>query len=352
MEASKPKSFEITEEDFLSTVLNFNSKSYLCYFTNVNKEKIKIRIFSNDFSNKYEIDLNLKGFQNLNKYFKLFNDIKEIQNDLIKLNKSKNIEISDISDESLDLCITVLTLNDNEVIITLNKTKIKTIEKLVRENDKMKKDLIIKDSIIKKLEKELKELQNQKIIIEKKLKRFEKLYELKEKRKYMDSSIFLNQEEKNLVLNQISEDISSVKKIFDSQVDGNDIINFKKSFLNKPNLIFVVKTKKGKRFGGFASEPFLEDNFVKYDIKSFLFSLDHLQVMPARKKAHYHLWNSENNSIQFGGGTDLRIYYDFSSNKNYTVAGTYFDYGNSDTTILNGEREFFVEILEIFQIIL
>ena len=355
MEDEKQTALVITEEDFLDCNLTYGSKNYRCYFTSISgfkEEKIKIRIFSEDFLDKYEKELNFIDFKNLNKYFKLFDNLKELQNNLIELNNSKKIKIKKISKTSLDLCISVLTLNDNRVYITLDKTKIKMIEKLVRENAKMKKDIKIKDSKISQLEKELQELKLQKNIIESKLKKYEDFFELKEKRKYMDSNIFLNKEEKNLVLNQISDDIVSIKKIFDSQKDENDIIHFKKAYLNKPNLIFVIKTKKGKRFGAFASEPFLENNFAKVDMKSFLFSLDHLQIMKAKKNAHFHIWNCENNSIQFGGGTDIRIYYDFSSNKNYTIAGTYFDYGNSDTTVLNGEKEFFVDILEIFQVIL
>ena len=355
MEDEKQSALVITEEDFLDINLTFGSKNYKCYFTSVsgfNEEKIKIRIFSVDFQNKYETELSFLDFKGLNKYFTLFESLKELQDNLIELNNSNNIKIKKISKTTLDLCITVLTLNDNKVIISLNKTKIKMIEKLVRENAKMKKDLKIRDLKIIQLEKELQELKQQKNIIESKLKKFEDLYELKEKRKYMDSNIFFNQEEKNLVLNQISDDIVSIKKIFDSEKDENDIIHFKKAYLNKPNLIFVIKTKKGKRFGAFASEPFLEDNFSKVDLKSFLFSLDHKQIMKARKKAHFHIWNCENNSIQFGGGTDLRIYYDFSSYKNYTIAGTYFDYGNNDITVLNGEKEFFVDILEIYQVFL
>ena len=352
MNAVKPPTIIVTEEDFLDFSLTFNSINYRCYFTNVNGKKIKIRIFSEEFSEKYEKELNLIDLKNLNKYFKLFDNLKEVQNNLVELKNSKNIKISKVSETNLDLCISVLTLNDNRVIITLNKGKVKMIERLVRENEKFRKEIRIRDSKIKNLEKELNELKQINILLEEKLKKFEKIYELQEKRKYFDSNIFLNQKEKNLVLNQISDQIVYVKKIFDSQIDGNDIIYLKKVYLNKPNLIFAVKTKKGKRYGGFASEPFLESNFAKFDIKSFLSSLDHLQIMKAKKKANYHIWNCENNSIQFGGGTDLRIFYDFFSNKNYTIAGTYFDYGNSEATILNGEKEFFVDIFEIFQVIL
>ena len=345
MESSKPIIIN-REEDFLSFNLSFDSNKYDCYFTNVNQKKIKIRFFSDNYLDKFEKELNLSEFQSINKYFKLFDDLKAVQNDLISLKNSNCIEISDATETKIDISISVLTTTDNIVTITLNKAPIKPIEKIVRENERMRRELIAKNSKIIKLEKEIQELKQKNNNLIKKLKK----YQQKENRMFMDSEIFLNQNEKNLVLNQISDEITSINKIFDSKKDGDEPEKLKNAYLNKTNLIFAVKTEKGRRFGGFSSEPFLEDFFAKFDEKSFLFSLDHFKIMKAKKVANYHLWNCENNSIQFGGGSDLRIFHDFSSYKNYTIAGTYYDYGDSEPDVLNGEKYFFVEKLEIYQV--
>ena len=346
MESSNPVIVN-REVDFLSFNLTFNSNNYDCYFTNANEKKIKIRLFSDNYLDKFEKELNLSEFQTINKYFKLFDDLKAVQNDLISLKNSNCIEISDATETKIDLSISVLTTTDNIVTITLNKAKIKPIEKIVRENEKLRRELKTKNSKIIKLEKEIQELKQKNAELAKKLKK----YQQKENRMYMDSEIFLNKNEKNLVLNQISDKIISINKIFDSKIDGNDDTEkLKNAYLNKTNLIFAVKTQKGRRFGGFSSQPFLEDFFARLDEKSFLFSLDHFKIMKAKKVANYHLWNCENNSIQFGGGSDLRIFHDFSSYKNYTIAGTYYDYGDSDPDVLNGEKYFFVEKLEIYQV--
>ena len=141
--------------------------------------------------------------------------------------------------------------------------------------------------------------------------------------------------------------------IFNSKIDGTDINKLKSAYLNKNNLLFVIKTKKGRRFGAFSHELFLEEHFQKLDSKAFLFSLDNMKILQSTNKSHT-IWNGDLNSIQFGTGTDLRIFYDFSSNQNYTSeARGYiqdYNYGFMQTYILNGEKYFSVDIFEIFQI--
>ena len=138
--------------------------------------------------------------------------------------------------------------------------------------------------------------------------------------------------------------------LFSSQLYGKDINKLKKAYLNKPNLIFAIKTKKGKRFGAYSSETFIDERFTKVDSKAFLFSLDHKKVMKSNKESH-GIWKQSLDSIDFGTGSDLRIFYDFSSNKNYTNQRDFdYDYYNCQDYILNGELNFSVSILEIFQI--
>ena len=141
--------------------------------------------------------------------------------------------------------------------------------------------------------------------------------------------------------------------IFNSENDGTDINKLKNAYLNKNNLLFFIKTKKGRRFGGFSHETFLEKKFNKSDSKSFLFSLDNMKIFKSTNSTNI-IWNKDCDSIQFGGSTDLRIFYNFSSNQNYTVErkGRHADYNfdNEPNNILNGEKYFSVDIFEIFQI--
>ena len=377
MEAPKPITSlgnnENNENNFLNFNLIFNNNTFQCLFYDINNENIKINIISEN--NKYEIKLSFIEFKNINKYFKMFDTIKELENDLIGLSNSKKIEISNIHNKELDLCINVLTLDNNKVILHLknveltDKEKLKLIlkeineiknnnniikkgyEEIKKENEEIKKDLKLKDSKINELEKEINYLKNEFLKLSKSEKQFKENTEDNNiNDKTFKSNIILNKKEKDLILNQFQNKIKKIDLLFNSQIDGTDINKLKNAYLNKPNLIFVIKTKKGRKFGAYSKETFLDQEFKKKDSKAFLFSLDNYAIIKS-KNSEYSIWNNECDSIQFGGATDLRIYYDFTSNKNYTneIVDCY-DYKNYQNYILNGEKNFSVDILEKFQI--
>ena len=143
MEAPIPiTSFENIEKIFLSFNLVFNNIIYQCSFCEINNENFRINVISG--KDKYETELSFIEFKNLNKYFKMFDTIKGLENDLKGLSDSKKIDISNIFENRLDLCINVLTLEDNKVIIQLNKAELDDKEKInliLKENEEIKKDL-------------------------------------------------------------------------------------------------------------------------------------------------------------------------------------------------------------------
>ena len=343
------------------------------FFYEKDTEKIKINTIAE--KNKYEIELSFIEFKNLNKYFKMFETIKELEDDLIRLSNSKKIVVSKILENELDLCINVLTLDNNKVILHLKKAELNDKEKInliLKENEEIKKenmeiknDLKLKDFKINELEKKIEELTIQFL-------NFKKSFEEKLNNKnncfngnntknqnlksvsYEDinfkSNIISNNNEKDLILNQISGNIKKIDLLFSSEVDGTDINKLKNAYLNKPNLVFIVKTKKGRRFAAYSKETFLDKEFKKYDSQAFLFSLDNKAIIKPKKSSN-SIWSYHCDSIEFGGGTDLKIYYDFTSNKNYTNQVTkHYNYQNYPKFILNGEYYFSVDILEIFQI--
>ena len=210
-----------------------------------------------------------------------------------------------------------------------------------KENEEIKNDLKMKESKINKLDEEINNLKNILLNSQKSTKFLAKF----------QSNIILNDKESDLILNQLPNNIKSINLIFSSLIDGKDINKLKNAYLNRPNLVFVLKTKKGKRFGAYARETFLDKDFNKKDENAFLFSLDNNAIIKPKIESGYSIWNKQKNSIDFGGSTDLRIFYDFTSNNNYTGQGSnYYDYKNLPNYVLNGELNFSVKILEIFQI--
>ena len=361
-----------SETKIMESALSYNSNNYTCSFYNINEEKIKIVVITKDYLLKYQNEYNFTDLRKINKYFKMFDNIKELEADLIGLNNLQKIEISNVSETMISLCINVLTIDNNKIIFQLSKIELnekekidkkikeneeikkeneemkkqfeeikKKFEEIKKENEEIKKDLKLKESKILLLEKEIQEIKKEFL----KPRNHQEDYNLL----YFNSNIFLNQNEKNLVLKQISNSIKSVKILFDSKIYGANVDKLKEAYLNRPHLLFVIKTKKGKRFGAYSCEIFKDELFHKKDINAFLFSLDNMKICKSRNTEH-DIWKQTMDSIDFGPGTDLRIFYDFSSNNNYTNESGY-DYSNCQSYILNGERNFSVELLEIYQII-
>ena len=174
-----------SETKIMESTLSYNSNKYTCSFYNINEEKIKIVLISKDYLLKYQNEYNFTDFRKINKYFKMFDNIKELEADLIGLNNLQKIEISNISETIISLCINVLTIDNNKVIFQLNKIelsekekidkKIKENEEIKKENEEMKKqfeeikqkfveikkDLKLKESKINLLEKEIQEIKKE-----------------------------------------------------------------------------------------------------------------------------------------------------------------------------------------------
>ena len=113
----------------------------------------------------------------------------------------------------------------------------------------------------------------------------------------------------------------------------------------------MIKTKKDKRFGGYAHESFILDIFDKSDLSAFLFNLDKKEIYEA-KGEKTTIWKHKGftDSMNFGTGTDLRIFHNFLSQKCYTSPTTDYEY-KKENYALNGEREFNVSVLELYQCI-
>ena len=129
----------------------------------------------------------------------------------------------------------------------------------------------------------------------------------------------------------------------------------KAAYIGVKDILVVVKTKKNRRFGGYAHESFEDNLFEKRDSRAFLFNLDKMKIYKSKGTSHT-IWNFNLDSIDFGYGTDLRIYHNFLSNENYTNqyhsndSSDYdFDY-DEEIFALNGEKYFEILYLEIYKI--
>ena len=108
--------------------------------------------------------------------------------------------------------------------------------------------------------------------------------------------------------------------------------------VNENDVLVLVKVKENKRFGWCSHESFELNDFKKKDSKSFLFYVDGLKMYKSKNEGYSIFWNSNvTNSINFWGGTDMKISHKFLTKENYTNpnGNNYYDYKGEEYS-LNG----------------
>ena len=139
--------------------------------------------------------------------------------------------------------------------------------------------------------------------------------------------------------------------IFNYKIDGINEEKILNAYTEKNGIIIIVKTNEKKRFGGYAYESFEKKYFEKSDKCAFLFNLDKQKVYKSNGN-NRTIWRSKytEDSINFGGGVDLKIFHNYLNNEGKIYQDIDFDYSN-ENMVLNGKESFTVSFLEIYQVI-
>ena len=362
METPQPLSIEIKKDKEEINLINFNleNQKYNCDLYMINENLISFKIKDNtNKSNKYEKKYNLSDFKNMNKYFKMFDTLKELNEELIGMIKEKNLEFESCNDNNIILKLNIKTRNNNIIHLNLPKVELNFKDKLnliLEEINELKKSNIEKDNEINNLKKKIEKLEqenlNLKEYINNKFKEFENI--LSKNKEFnninCNSKILNDKSEIEFLLTNISKNSKSLKLLYSSDEDGENEEKLKNSYIEKNDILVLVKTKENKRFGGYAHEKFKDKEFDQIDLKAFLFNLDKKKVYNSSGNMTT-IWKHKFflNSINFGTGTDLRIFHKFFSNQGYTLPSGDYDY-NGESYSLNGKQYFDVQILEIFQV--
>jgi len=396
-----PTPYPIAEKEILllNTNLEFNNFIYNFSLLGIDNHKIKLLVkeLENDNENKillitkkYETKLDFEDLKSSYKFFKMFDNYEEAKNDFVELIKRNSVKIINIDEDELVLCIDLKTMTNNLMNVPLKKVlmsskemidfyiselkdKGKVIDKLNTEIKLIKDDIKLKDEKIVNLETNINDLKNRINILEKKISDYSEVKEKipnieKNLNKFIESmnksntkllsnsSIIQKSEEIQLLANSISPDGDvSFKLVYSSKLYGENSQKLKAAYIGVKDILVVVKTKKNRRFGGYAHESFEDTEFQKKDSRAFLFNLDKMKIYKSKGTSHT-IWNFNLDSIDFGYGTDLRIFHNFLSNENYTnqnhsndSSDHDFDY-DEETFALNGEKYFEILYLEIYKI--
>ena len=182
---------------------------------------------------------------------------------------------------------------------------------------------------------------------------------IKDLKSIISSEIIKSIEEIELILKSVHnynkfDDTPTIQAIFQSSSNGDSAQTFHKFCDGEPNVIVVIETNKGNRFGGFTTIGFNSDNEVKKDYYAFLFSFDLMKIYKS-KSGKKNIFCKENFGPCFGDkdNKDLMISDKFSSNESFVgkCNGCFLNI-NQDYEINNGNSNFIVNKLEIFKLLI
>ena len=272
------------EKEILLITFNLEHERYHCDMHIINETIIKFLIVdNNNKTNKYEKDYTLDDFININKYFKMFDNIEELSNELIEIINEKEIEFVSCQDNNFILQFYINRRNNNIIQLNFPKVEIKLKDKLnliLIEISELKESNKSKDNEINDLKKKIEDLEKDNLklknYVDEKFKELENVISQINKLKTISyqSQIFIDNSEIDFILSNIQNNPKSLKLLYSSDKDGENEEKLKNSYTDKNDILVLVKTKENKRFGGYAHEKFQEKEFDESDLKAFLFSLD------------------------------------------------------------------------------
>ena len=163
------------------------------------------------------------------------------------------------------------------------------------------------------------------------------------------SIIIKNDEEESIIGDMIS--VLKLKKyrlLYKATRDGDSANKFHSMCDNYNNLIILIETTEGLRFGGFTSSKFKGSAHMKKDNNAFLFSLDLKKVYKIIPE-EYAIYCYPNSGPSFSKGS---LYVPDNFFKKFGKIGSkggpyQFE---TDYELNNGKKQFIVKELEIFQV--
>ena len=294
---------------------------------------------------------------------------KEIENLHKKSEENKTYLESKIKDKNDKLCEFV---KDAESKQTMNIILLKESEKIFdQQSDILKKQISSYEmridfhdkninAIYKTIENNMKQLDSMTTEFEKRINRYNETYinELikgnkknLEKIKEIDSDI-IKFDEINLieeaVKKKLSKDIKQYRLLFKASKNGFRAQDFHSYCDGKDNTVTLVKTKAGRRFGGFTDQKWDQSSSNKSGSNGFLFSLDFKEVYYNQNSSY----NIHGNS-SYGPHFVSDFYIGNNCNSGYNSVDNTPSYYNSNGKkyALAGENSYIVEDYEVFQLI-
>ena len=356
-------------EKFKSLSINSNYKNFI--FTIFNNDKyISFNIIDSNIIPKKEYNFlsSFESLKNLNKYFLIFDDIKECVDTIIKNVENKNITFK-IEDNKCEMIILNLinnksfSINIPEVEKDINKN----LNDMIIITQELNSKILTLENKNNYLEERIKKLEDENIKIQKELSLLielnnektnflenENFYFFPENENlnlYQNSNI-IEKEDQNIIINFLEKKPKEFNLLFDTKRDGDN----NKTFHGKVNdispTLIIIKSTNGFKFGGYTTKSWSNDNSYKNDKHAFIFSLTKKKkynIIDENKLAIYGCSNDNRYMFVFGKNHDICIYNNCTqNNKNHVGKSDYNT--NEEYELNNGTQYFIVSSLEVYEV--
>ena len=167
----------------------------------------------------------------------------------------------------------------------------------------------------------------------------------------VDSSIISGYSEFDFIIHylkkNINKEIIDSIRIYQATENGATAADFHRECDQNTNIIVLIKTNDGKKFGGYTSVGF--SNFYRsyHDDTAFLFSIDKREIYPNIKGK-----SAVDSFYNFGpcfSGDSIKIYDNFLKNGGVTVKNSGNFETNEEFQINDGKMAFGVEEIEVLE---
>ena len=333
-------------------ISNSQQQSFIIKFSLI-ENKYEIMITSDSFlALSYKVSLEVNELKKINKFFRQFDTIDEIYEFINGIeNLKEKIDIQ-IEDKFLKLNISLPIISkaniNNNIQIILPEMELKEGDLIVKLCEKVNQIDILESKInflfmcLGKSEKDFISFQEFK-------------NNVSHRKINIDSKIINSIDDLFFISIGIQEklkkNIKDIKLLYRASRDG-DGNQFHSKCDGKSNTITFVKSKNGRKFGGFANKAWNSNNDWINDPNAFVFSLDYNECYYYNNNG-YMIYGSNSYGPLWGGGSgyDLYLAKGCLSNTTSTTQQNSFNY-KGRTNALSGGSNFQAEDYETYELIL
>ena len=344
---------------------------------------IKIEEINNINSFYYESDFSLDDLKNVSKLFRIFDSINEVFDSINEIFKNKKASINIESKEGIILHLNIYSFASSkteDISLTIKKKFLKKekLDEIILKEIKQIKENALNDRLnlkkkINLLEQSLNEEKQKNINLQKIVDGLIKenneiknsfneiiMWKKMQEEKYnIDSKILINKEDIKLLINRLKKselcknNIATFSLVYRASRDGDDPLNYYDKCIGKKNTLCIIETKKGCKFGGYTETlmDFSKGNLI--DPNSFVFSLNKKKIYENLKKEkaavdHCKGWGPIFRNDAFAVWNSK--FFSFNENTVGSKSSSNFGVMDEDYEINNGESNFSIKELEVFQI--